>query len=171
MLDPGQNQERHASESSDHAIKARAEKRAAAVAIGVDSAYISELVETFYASIREDDLLAPIFAERIADWPRHLDRMKQFWRSVLHNSGEFSGNPMLKHMVIPGLEQRHFVRWLELFYATLGELDSSAAASELVGGRARNIADSLLTGIAVRRDGIDRAKEGRNLPHVPTAKS
>ena len=71
--------------------------------IGVDAGFIDAMVETFYAAIRKDDLLAPIFAERVDDWPKHLTRMKAFWRSVLHNSGEFSGNPMLKHLAIPGL--------------------------------------------------------------------
>ena len=65
----------------------RAEKREAAESIGVDAEFIDDLVENFYGKIREDDLLGPIFAERIADWPPHLARMKTFWRSVLHNSG------------------------------------------------------------------------------------
>ena len=144
----------------------RAEKRAAAEAIGVDADFISDLVENFYGKIREDDLLGPIFAERIADWPPHLARMKAFWRSVLHNSGEFSGNPMLKHLAIPGLELRHFGRWLELFYETLREAEGDGEATQLVGGRARMIADSLLTAIAMRRDGLTAGRAGKDLPHV-----
>jgi hemoglobin len=111
-------------------------------------------------------LLGPIFAERIADWPAHLARMKAFWRSVLHNSGEFSGNPMVKHLAIPGLESRHFERWLMLFYATLKDAEGHPAATALVGGRARMIADSLLTGIAVHRDGLAGGSAGKDLPHV-----
>ena len=114
----------------------RAEKRAAAEEIGIDAAFIDHLVEAFYVKIREDDLLGPIFAERITDWPPHLARMKTFWRSVLRNSGEFSGNPMLKHLAIPGLELRHFSRWLDLFYETLREAEGHTAATELVGARA-----------------------------------
>lgn len=146
--------------------KKRDEKRAAAEHIGIDVQFIDDLVETFYARIREDDLLGPIFAERIADWPSHLTRMKAFWRSVLHNSGEFSGNPMLKHLAIPGLEFRHFSRWLDLFYETLREAEGRRAATELVGARARMIADSLLTAIAMRRDGLLGGRAGKHLPHV-----
>ena len=153
-------------EAGAYAAEKRAEKRAAAEAIGVDSAYIDHLVETFYGKIREDDLLGPIFAERIADWPVHLARMKAFWRSVLHNSGEFSGNPMLKHLAIPGLELRHFAHWLDLFYATLRETEGHPQATALVGGRARMIADSLLTAIAMRRDGLAAGRAGKDLPHV-----
>ncbi len=144
----------------------RAEKREAAESIGVDADFIDDLVENFYGKIREDDLLGPIFAERIADWPPHLARMKAFWRSVLHNSGEFSGNPMLKHLAIPGLELQHFARWLELFYETLREAEGDREATQLVGGRARMIADSLLTAIAMRRDGLTAGRAGKDLPHA-----
>jgi hemoglobin len=154
------------SDSRAYAELKRAEKREAAQAIGVDAEFIDRLVDTFYARIREDDLLGPIFAERIADWPPHLARMKAFWRSVLHNSGEFAGNPMLKHLAIPGLEERHFARWLELFYATLRDAETHPQATALVGGRARMIADSLLTAIAMRRDGLTGGRAGKDLPHV-----
>ena len=149
-----------------YAARKRAEKRQAAEQIGVDADYIDHFVETFYARIRDDALLGPVFAERIADWPAHLARMKAFWRSVLHNSGEFSGNPMLKHLVIPGIGLTHFSHWLDLFYATLRDAEPHPEATELVGGRARMIADSLLTAIAMRRDGLAAAQVGKDLPHV-----
>jgi hemoglobin len=150
----------------EHALAARTRKQDEARSIGVDEAYISAFVDQFYASIREDELLGPIFGQRVRDWPAHLDRMKAFWRSVLHNSGEFAGNPMLKHMVIPGLDDTHFSRWLNLFYATLRSLEPSPEATQHVGARARMIADSLLTGIETRRSGLAGARGGRELPHV-----
>lgn len=67
-------------ETREYAAQKRAEKRAAAEEIGVDAAYIDHLVETFYGKIRDDELLGPIFNQRIADWPAHLARMKGFWR-------------------------------------------------------------------------------------------
>lgn len=146
--------------------QAREAKRAAAAALGVDEPYVSELVERFYAAIRKDDLLGPIFAERVESWPEHLSRMKSFWRSILFNSGEFSGNPMVKHLVIPGLEEHHFAHWLTLFYATLRDLEGDPRASSLVGERARAIADSLLTGIMVRREGLTGARAGEQLPRI-----
>lgn len=155
-----------AEDRAAHVAAIRARKQAEAEAMGVDAAYISNLVETFYGKIRADDLLGPIFAERITDWPMHLGRMKQFWRSVLHNSGEFSGNPMRKHVVIDGLEERHFAHWLTLFYVTLRELEPGEAATQEVGGRARMIADSLLTGIAMHRHGLVGGRAGENLPRV-----
>lgn len=149
-----------------HVRAARERKRAEAEAKGIDADYISRFVEAFYGRVRADAMLGPIFAQRIADWPWHLDRMKRFWRSVLHNSGEFSGNPMAKHVAIEGLGEAHFARWLGLFYETLRELEQDPAATREVGARARMIADSLLTGIAMRRDGLLGARAGHNLPHI-----
>ena len=149
-----------------HALNARKKKRAQAAELGIDEAFVSKLVESFYRKIRQDTLLGPIFAGRIDNWPEHLARMKAFWRSVLFNSGEFSGNPMLKHIAISGLTEAHFAHWLALFYETLREIEPQPEATEHVGNRARLIADSLLTGIATRRDGIAGVKSGRNLPYV-----
>lgn len=159
-------QERAVERTREQVAQARQAKRDAAEALGVDDRFVSEFVERFYATIQGDELLGPIFAERIVDWPEHLDRMKSFWRSILFNSGEFSGNPMVKHMVIPGLEERHFAHWLTLFYATLRSMEGNPDATSLVAARARSIADSLLTGIAVRRDGLTGSRAGDNLPHV-----
>ena len=147
-----------------HARAARLRKRAEAEGIGIDAAYVDRFVEGFYARIRDDALLGPIFAARIADWAPHLARMKAFWRSVLHNSGEYSGNPMRQHLVIPGLEEGHFARWLELFYATLRDLGGPDEAAREVAGRARMIADSLLTGIAMHRSGLPAGRAGERLP-------
>ena len=58
-----------------YAARKRAEKREAAEEIGVDAGYIDRFVETFYARIRDDDMLGPIFDARIANWPAHLARM------------------------------------------------------------------------------------------------
>lgn len=148
------------------ALEARAAKRAAAYAVGIDEAYIACFVDRFYAAVRNDALLGPIFADKVADWPEHLGRMKQFWRSVLHNSGEYQGRPMPKHVAIDGLAEEHFQRWLTLFYATLRDEEPSTAATEHVGKTARNIADSLLTGVALHRHGIVGGKAGKELPHV-----
>ncbi len=153
-------------DSCDYAMGKRAEKQAWAEQIGVDAVFIDRLVDAFYAKIAADSLLGPIFHQRISDWPPHLARMKAFWRSVLHNSGEFSGNPMLKHLAIPDLEFRHFEHWLNLFYQTLRETRASPAAAALVGGRARMIARSLLAAIETRREKPPEGRTGKDLPDV-----
>lgn len=91
---------------------------------------IRRFVVRFYAEVRRDPDLGPIFEERIGDhWPDHLDRMVDFWSSILLASGRYSGNPLEKHRAVAGIESRHFDRWLELFESVLArELDSALAA-------------------------------------------
>ena len=121
----------------------RQKLRDEAAAIGIDEAFISLLVETFYARIREDTVLGPIFAERIEDWPHHLGRMKTFWGSILLHTGGFSGNPMLKHVAIPGIGKDEFHHWLDLFRETLDDLAQVPEASAHILAKARSIADSV----------------------------
>lgn len=144
--------------TSSYAEQARAEKLSRATAIGIDDALISQLVERFYDAVRKDQLLGPIFAARIVDWAPHLARMKDFWASVTMESGRFHGNPMLKHIAIGGLEQRHFERWLMLWEQTVEEIAPNEAASETFRTAAKRIASSLLMGI----ESMTQFQAGRN---------
>ena len=154
------------SDAHPHATAAREAKRKAAAAVGIDPAYIDHLVEQFYAKVRGDPVLGPIFADRIADWAPHLARMKQFWAAILLGDGPFRGNPMAKHVAITEIEAFHFKRWLVLFNATLRELEGDPAATTLVASRAEAIADSLFTGIRIHRDGRSDLKAMKGLSHA-----
>lgn len=88
-------------------------------------------VDTFYARVREDAVLAPVFNSKLAGrWDQHMPRMYAFWTKVLLGIGEFDGNVFGKHMALAGIEKEHFVRWLALFRMTAIEvfgIDESAA--------------------------------------------
>jgi len=146
-----------------HTVAARTEKLDHAAALGITENRISQLVESFYERIRDDDLLGPIFNETISDWPPHLARMKDFWTSIAIESGRFHGNPMVKHLAIPGIEQAHFNRWLALFNAALPEVFENAQACQFLSDRAARIADSLMTGISIHRDGLPTIRQ-KNVP-------
>jgi hemoglobin len=92
--------------------------------------------------------------------------MKQFWRSVLLGSGEFSGNPMVRHRAIPSLAEHHFSHWLTLFYQTLREECPQPEGVAMFGQRARMIAESLLIGVQMQHDGLTPPANNRSLPHV-----
>ena len=136
-----------------HAEAARAKKKAEAEALGITDAFINDFVDAFYAKVQVDPILGPIFNVRVDDWPDHLHKLKQFWASVLHNAGTYSGRPMPAHVAIPEIGRAHFDHWLTLFHKTLDELAPNSPAVEAVHERARMIADSLLNGIAIHRDG------------------
>jgi hemoglobin len=113
---------------------------------GIDDDMIECLVRGFYAKVREDALLAPVFAARIRDWEPHLERMCAFWSSVALMSGRYHGSPMAKHLPLP-VDATHFDRWLALFEETARELCPPAAAAHFI-ERARRIAESIELGIA-----------------------
>lgn len=80
---------------------------------------IREMVDTFYARVREDEVLSPVFERMLAGkWETHMPRMYAFWTKVLLATGEFHGNVFGKHMALEGIEKEHFVRWLTLFRLT-----------------------------------------------------
>jgi len=129
------------------ASQRRAEITAAIQAeTGIDEAMIDRLVRGFYARVREDQLIGPVFAARIHDWEPHLQRMCAFWSSVALMTGRYHGQPMPKHLPLP-VDARHFDRWLALFEATARDLCPPRAADHFV-ERARRIAESLELGIA-----------------------
>ena len=84
------------------------------------------LVRRFYARVREDAVLGPIFEARVHDWEVHLQQLVDFWSALLRGTSRFSGAPMPKHLAIPGLEWPMFERWLALFAQTTAELGNPA---------------------------------------------
>lgn len=98
--------------------------------IGLD--VIRTVVDSFYETIRSDPLLAPIFRDHIADWPKHLATMYRFWSTIVNFTGQYSGNPLAVHARLPHLAEAHFVRWLELWSATVEQFVPAADQSRFV---------------------------------------
>jgi hemoglobin len=113
---------------------------------GITEAMIERLVRGFYAKVRGDAVLGPIFDARIKEWEPHLAQMCAFWSSVALMTGRYHGTPMAKHLPLP-VDAAHFDRWLALFEATASEICPPEAAAHFV-ERARRIAASLELGIA-----------------------
>jgi hemoglobin len=113
---------------------------------GISEAMIERLVRGFYAKVRTDAVLGPVFEARITDGEPHLARMCAFWSSVALMSGRYHGTPMAKHTPLP-VDAGHFDRWLELFEETAVEMCPPAAAAHFV-ELARRIAASLELGVA-----------------------
>lgn len=90
---------------------------------------VSLLVNTFYAKIRKDELLGPIFNGHIPNekWPEHLSTLTDFWETNLFGVAKFKGNPSAKHINVDAnlnhtIEQTHFGKWLQLWFETINEL-------------------------------------------------
>lgn len=119
---------------------------------GIDEERIHALVHGFYAAVRQDDLIGPVFMSRIQAerWPVHLDKMCAFWSSVLLRTERYDGRPLRPHLMMPELSDAHFQRWLGLFRATARKV-FEAEAAEVVIGFAERIAQSFRMSIAFHR--------------------
>jgi hemoglobin len=109
----------------------------------VSEAQLEMLIPLFYARVREDALIGPVFDDAIVDWDRHLDKLMAFWSSVMLTSGRYKGNPVAAHLKhLPAITPPMFDRWLLLWADVTGEFLPPPAASALQ-ARAARIAESL----------------------------
>lgn len=137
-----------------HAVKRREpHPDAPGLSAGVDEDLVRSVVETFYAKIRRDPALGPIFKEAVEDWPAHIDRLCALWSSLTLMTGRYKGNPFVAHLALPELGAGHFATWLRLFDETLAGICTPAQA-EVFRDRARRVAESLRLGLEVRRGGL-----------------
>jgi hemoglobin len=114
---------------------------------------IRMLVDSFYAHVRRDPSLGPVFANAIAEeaWPAHLEKMYAFWSSVMLTSGRYKGNPVATHRKVAGVVPSMFGNWLDLFETTAEDLFVPEVASLFVRA-ARRIAESLKLALFFRPD-------------------
>jgi hemoglobin len=123
---------------------------------GITEEGLTALVDRFYAKVREDAALGPIFNGAIHDWPEHLERLQAFWSSVMLTSGRYKGQPLPAHFrheaaITPAL----FERWLGLWRETTNELMAPHAAAALQ-EKAGRIAQSLTLGLEDQRERLRR---------------
>ncbi len=109
----------------------------------VDRAFIGKLVRAFYARVRADERLGPIFAGEIrGDWEPHLEKMTDFWCSVILKDGSYFGRPVPAHLKLKQVREADFDIWLGHFRRTADELCPPGVADVFV-DRAERIAQSL----------------------------
>jgi len=111
----------------------------------------TQLTDAFYAKVRVDPLLGPVFATKIKDtddaWARHRAHIAGFWSSIFLKSGRYKGNPLAKHIALNGITPDHFAYWLNLFSKTAGDVlqpEQAAAITDM----SERIAQSLQMGLA-----------------------
>ena len=109
---------------------------------------VNQLVNVFYAKIRKDHLLGPIFNKHIAEdqWPEHLSKLTDFWETNLFGIPKFKGNPTAKHRNVDAemnhsIDQVHFGKWLQLWFETINDLFEGELAQ-----KAKDAARKMSTG-------------------------
>jgi hemoglobin len=90
---------------------------------------LEPLLVAFYDVVGADPLLAPYFAP--IDMPAHIPRIADFWSTLLFHSGRYQGNAFRPHQDMPGLEARHFVRWLATLESIVDARHAGPVADEM----------------------------------------
>lgn len=93
---------------------------------------IGKLVELFYAKVRRDAALAPIFEKALAGrWEGHIATMRQFWCSALRVKRDYHGDMLAAHQKFGKLPRLLLLRWLLLFRKTVDECFMEAPAESI----------------------------------------
>ena len=122
-----------------------------AAAAGLTEAMIRDIVDAFYAKVRRDATLGPVFDGIIKDdWPAHLERIASFWLTATRIGSGYEGRRFMPaHTAHASIEAAHLPRWLQLFRETTAERCPPQAA-EVLDDIAVRMADSIR--IALARD-------------------
>jgi hemoglobin len=115
---------------------------------------IAALVATFYAKVRRDPEIGPLFNAAITDWDEHLEKLRDFWSAVMLTSSRYKGNPMAAHMKQP-IEPQFFARWLGLWKETASEIFAPELAAQVT-AKAERIAESLKLALFFKPEALVR---------------
>ncbi len=113
----------------------------------IAEADLERVIPAFYARVRDDALIGPVFNSAIADWDHHLGKLVAFWSSVMRSTGRYKGSPMAAHArhrdtITPEM----FTRWLALWSEVTRERLSPEGAAAMQ-AKAATIAESLQLGL------------------------
>lgn len=89
-----------------------------------------KLLRHFYADVRQHQLLGPIFNRQIKDWPKHIEKIADFWSQVTGGPSGYGGGMAARHIPL-GLGEEHFQSWLGLWDVNCRLWLSPECAAEL----------------------------------------
>jgi hemoglobin len=113
----------------------------------ITEAALADLVHKFYAKVRSDAVLGPVFNNAVGHWDEHFETLTKFWSSVMLTSGAYKGNPMAVHTKLAAvIKTPMFDRWLGLWKETTEEMFTPDVAAQFQ-DRAERIAKSLKLGL------------------------
>lgn len=102
------------------------------------------LLRRFYADVRQHQVIGPVFAERISDWPSHLEKIAGFWSGLTGGPALYGGGMAARHLPLR-LEAPHFEAWLGLWHRhcrahlPASEAEEMIVLADNIGRRLREI--------------------------------
>jgi hemoglobin len=123
-----------------------------------DEPSLRRLVYRFYEQVRDEPTLGPVFDRHLrGKWPEHLEKMVDFWCTVLLGARRFRGNPRAVHARLANeVDPADFEIWLELFHRTAREVFTD------------DVADAIAARASMMASGLQQAMFGssqRRRPH------
>jgi hemoglobin len=120
----------------------------------LSGALVERVLVAFYARIRADERLGPVFKEIIGDdWVPHMRKIVSFWASALRLSREYRGADFMSaHLKHRTIEAAQLPIWIELFERTLDEDVPSAPKPQFM-----KIALAMIENLRITLDRRDRA--------------
>lgn len=114
---------------------------------------IRQLVNDFYSKVRDEKELGSIFIKAIGndseEWKPHLQKLCDFWSSIMLGSRRYHGSPFQRHLMLPKFERVLFDHWLSLFEETTREIYTEEIADRFV-EKSKQISKSLQLGLYQR---------------------
>lgn len=110
-------------------------------------AALPALLDRFYARVRADAQLGPVFNDVVEDWDKHLTTLADFWSSVMLTTGRYKGNPIQAHLKhVDRIPSELFSRWLTIWNETTSEMmvPEIAVAMQAKAGRIAQSLDAAL---------------------------
>ncbi len=109
---------------------------------------INKLMDIFYAKVRKDSHLGPIFNGKIGDddahWEEHKKKIASFWAGMFLDDSSYHGAPLKAHLDLPPFPREFFGIWLELFSESCFSVFEQAPA-QMILERAQSIAKRFQT--------------------------
>lgn len=127
---------------------------------GIGEADIRRFIPAFYANVRRDPVLGPVFDGIIGDnWQAHIDTVCSFWLSATRLDRRYDGRSFTPaHVRHSAIRADLLPKWLTIFRATAREICTPAQADALI-GIAERMAGSLAISLD-KRDGLVRDPTG-----------
>lgn len=118
---------------------------------------LAQSIDHFYAAVRADDVIGPVFLAVVHDWSAHKQTMVDFWSRVVLGTERYNGMPLPPHVALD-LTNAHFTRWLELWGAACNACMPEPLAEHVM-ARSRNMASHWSAALAsLARQQADLAK-------------
>jgi hemoglobin len=125
----------------------------------ITEAALADLVQRFYAKVREDAVLGPVFNGAVAHWDEHFETLTRFWSSVMLTSATYKGYPMAVHTKLAAvIKTPMFDRWLALWKETTEEMFTPDVAAQFQ-DRAARIAKSLKLGLEFEESRLEAGRQ------------